>query len=723
MHAIVVRYRRVLVVGLHLVLIVLSNVLAFAIRFDGAMSTERLAAMVSALPILIVIRAAVFAWFRLYRGLWRYTDIWDLRDIALAVVMSSGLFYAALGGTVGIADYPPSLVLIDSLLLCVMMTGVRMTRRSVGSTPARKGATRVLVIGAGDVGELVVRDMKKRGDYEPLGFVDDDASKVGATIHGVRVLGTRKKLPDLVRAHSPDEVLIAITGGAASTVTHEIVRMLAPFTARICTLPSVSDLVSGGEGVSQHIRQVSFSDLLPRAAVGLDRAPLIRLIQHQRILVTGAGGSIGSELCHQIASHRPALLVLYERYENSLYEVQNELKDSQPSVEIKPCIGDVTDRGRLDEVLSQYQPTVIFHAAAHKHVPLMEANPCEAVKNNVRGTRLLAEAAERHEVERFILISSDKAVNPSSVMGVSKRVCELVVRARERLSATSFSIVRFGNVLGTNGSVLPRFADQIHDGGPVTVTHPEIKRYFMLISEAVELVLHAAAGGKPGHTYILEMGDQIRLLDLAKTLIRLGGYEASDIPIVFTGLRPGEKMYEELVGIAEFTEPSGIDKIMKVSGHESIDRSTLHEEIRTLERLADEGQAAAVVRQFKQIEPSFQQERRAPTTERAHLEPVAQVPPATAGAPGSRCPACQAYGLRRTRTQTPTGRFRRRFTDTRPYRCHECGWRGWIEPLEEPPVAGTPSDENGGVLDLGEANTLSDGAVSSRDVSTRARQA
>ena len=599
----IAKYRRPVVFCVDLVVAATANLLAFLIKFDGRIPSELLSVALQFLPLLLIVRAAMFGGFRLHQGLWRYSDVGDLRAIVLGVLTSSVMFGAAIWG-LGVVGYPRSVLLIDGLLLVTMMAGSRLARRALTEARwGRRGRT-VLAIGAGDAGEMVVRDMKKHGEYEPIGFVDDDVSKVGTSIHGVPVLGTRGDLSEIMKKHRPDDVLVAIPGAASSALGREVVRALEPFTARITTLPSIGEMVRG-QAVSSQIRQLSIEDLLPRTAVGLDGSSLRRLIGGQRVMVTGAGGSIGSELCRQIAALHPAGVVLFERHENSLYSIKNDLLEGPSGFPVHACIGDITDVRRLDDVLSEYRPSIVFHAAAHKHVPLMEENPCEAVKNNVRGTRLLALAAERHGVERFIMISSDKAVNPSSVMGATKRVGELLVRERPADSATSYSIVRFGNVLGSNGSVLLRFVNQIKDGGPVTVTDPEVTRYFMLISEAVELVLHAAADGKAGVTYVLEMGEPVKLLDFAKTLIRLSGCAAADIPITFTGLRPGEKMSEELVGVSERSEPSGIEKIQRVTARPGTALRTLTVQVAELERVADLGDDARVLEQLRRIEPSF----------------------------------------------------------------------------------------------------------------------
>ena len=694
-------YRRTVVFGVHLGMAATSNLLAFLVRFDGRIPSEFLSVALQYLPLLVVIRATMFGCFRLHQGLWRYADVGDLRDIVLGVLTSSVIFGATIWGF-GVVGYPRSVFLIDVLLLVPMMAGGRLARRALAEARWGQRGRTVLAIGAGDAGEMVVRDMKKRGEYEPIGFVDDDVSKVGTSIHGVPVLGTRRDLPEIMKKRRPDDVLVAIPGAGSSVLGRDVVRALEPFTARITTLPSIGEMVSG-QAVSSQIRQLSMEDLLPRPAVGLDGSSLRRLISGQRVMVTGAGGSIGSELCRQIVALRPACLVLFERYENSLYAIKNDLLEGPTACPVHACIGDITDVRRLDDVLTQYAPSIVFHAAAHKHVPLMEENPCEAVKNNVRGTRLLSEAAERHGVDRFIMISSDKAVNPSSVMGATKRVGELLTRARPASSATSYSTVRFGNVLGSNGSVLLRFVNQIKDGGPVTVTDPAVTRYFMLISEAVELVLHAAADGEAGATYVLEMGEPVRLLDFAKTLIRLSGRDAADIPITFTGLRPGEKMYEELVGLTETSEPSGIEKIQRVTTRQETAPHTLADQVAELEQLADAGDDAGVLTQLRRIEPSY----RSGSPDRAQQPEVASPSPVlVTAASGLPCPLCSSMAVYRSRTRSTSARVRKRFTNARPHRCHDCGWRGWIEESEGPESEPMLPTESRRGLDLGQLDQV-----------------
>ena len=607
LHRTILRYRRALSVVAHFALIAASNYAAFWLRFDGVIPASYLVLWEQTLPWVIGIRAASFIPLRLYEGLWRYTSIWDLRNIIVGVAASSVASYVFIRGFIGAAHYPRSVFFIDSLLLVSLMGGVRLIRRVYRDLVNGEREKRVLIFGAGDAAERIVRDMKSNPSYAygPIGFVDDDVSKVGQRIHGVPVLGTRAALATIMAATQPHEVLVAIPRADPATI-RSIVRDLEPFKVPIKTLPSLRDIIDGSVTVS-HIRSLNVEDLLSRAPVGLDPKPLRSLLAGKRVLVTGAGGSIGSELCRQIAGYCPAGLILLDRYENSLYAITNSLLDRNAECPVQPLVGDITDTQRLNAIFAQFRPDIVFHAAAHKHVPLMEANPCEAVKNNVFGTRTVAEAAIRHKAERFILISSDKAVNPTNIMGTTKRVAEMMVHTLGRQSATTFASVRFGNVLGSNGSVVPRFLEQIRAGGPVTVTHPEMQRYFMLIPEAVQLVLHAAAQAEQGALYVLEMGEQIKVLDMARDLIRLSGFMPEDeIPITFVGLRPGEKLVEELIGADERMEQSAIEKVFCVQPLKAPMFDHLSAQIRNLEMSAAAGEVESCVRQLREMVPTFQ---------------------------------------------------------------------------------------------------------------------
>jgi FlaA1/EpsC-like NDP-sugar epimerase len=686
--ALATQLHRPLALALQLGLVVASNRLAFLLRFDADVPHWANEAFWWTLPWLVAIRAVTFIPFKLYEGLWRYTSLYDLRAIAGGVGVSSLMFFLFTQTPVGPTLYPRSIFVVDALLLTLLLGGVRMSRRLSAELSRSKPEKRVLIFGAGDAGELIVRDMKHSpSSYQPVGFIDDDASKLGHRIHGVPVLGTREDLPRILKRCQPDEVLLALPRAEPATV-RSIVRSLEPFRIPIKTLPKLRDLIDGKTELSQ-IRSLAVEDLLARAPVGLDPGPVKHLIAGRRVLVTGAGGSIGSELCRQIATLKPASLVMVERYENGLHAIRMELEDAFKQFGLHPVIGDVTDAVRVREVMQQYQPEIVFHAAAHKHVPLMEENPCEAIKNNVRGTRLLAEAAEESGVDRFILISTDKAVNPTSVMGASKRLAELVVQSHAVASGTSFAVVRFGNVLASNGSVVPRFLDQIKKGGPVTITHPEIRRFFMLIPEAVQLVLHAAAQAQSGATYVLEMGEQVKLLDMARDLIRLSGFvPEEEIPITFVGLRPGEKLFEELVGRDEDVGPSAVEKIRRVTSRTQ-PPDDFAPALARIESAAADGSRDAVLSALRVMSGLSAEADEAPSVQQTvpAVTAVEKVPAAFAAvvAPPMRreaCPKCQSVALHRSRARTLSERVRRNYSAKRLFRCADCDWRGWLIPLE-----------------------------------------
>jgi FlaA1/EpsC-like NDP-sugar epimerase len=427
---------------------------------------------------------------------------------------------------------------------------------------------------------------------------------VGQQIHGVPVLGTRDMLSKIIRERSIEEVIVAIPSAEPPTL-REVLNQLEPFNIPIKTTPNFRDILDGTVTVSQ-IRNLAVEDLLTRVPVNLDLTSVFKMLEGKKVLVTGAGGSIGAELCRQILKVNVQSLLLVERYENGLFEIVNELQRLGYGDKIVPLIGDITDRLRIHAIFQEYRPDVVFHAAAHKHVPLMEGNACEAIKNNVTGTRRLAVAACRYGVERFVLISTDKAVNPTSVMGASKRVAELIISALTRRNKTTFVGVRFGNVLNSKGSVIPIFQEQIRRGGPVTVTHPEMKRHFMLIPEAVQLVLIAGAMAKSANIYVLQMGEQIKLVEMARTLIRLSGYiPDAEIPIVFTQVRAGEKLYEELVGSDEQATPSEIPEILSLRHRRNMNSGTLKTFIHKLEQASRSNDQEMVIALLKELISTF----------------------------------------------------------------------------------------------------------------------
>lgn len=605
--SLVMRWRRPIIIVLDVAMIASANYLAFALRFDGNIPSEEIGTFQQTVLWLVGIRAVAFAVFGLHEGRRRYTSIWDLQNIVGGVLTSTIMFYGLVHWALGINDYPRTVFVIDAVLLIGLLAGVRLPLRIFREAVIYRKIKKVLVVGAGNSGERVVREMKTHSEYrrQPIGFVDDQVALLNQRIHGVRVLGTLGDLPRLVEKHKAEEVVIAIPD-ASPAFLRDLINKLEPYEVSIKTLPSVKEFLADESSLSQ-IRNVSLTDLLTRAPVNLATIEATRqMVRGKSVLITGAGGSIGSELARQISLLEPNALLLYERHENSLYNIHKELEDQGLSCCVIPIIGDITDAHRFRMVLEAHRPQILFHAAAHKHVPLVELNPAEALKNNCVGTRIIAEAASRYGVEQFVHISTDKAVNPSSVMGATKRVAELIIQDIARTSRTRFCIVRFGNVLGSSGSVLLRFQEQIKAGGPVTVTHPDITRYFMLIPEAVQLVLQTATIGEQGGTYVLDMGEQIKVLSLARNLIRLSGFvPGKDIPIRFVGLRAGEKLYEELVGQGEGAVSSSLDKILQIRAASLPSFEGFKEKLIALETLACLNDPGAVIEGLKEIIPSF----------------------------------------------------------------------------------------------------------------------
>jgi len=605
---IVLRCRSVLVVCTQLGLIAAANMAAFALRFEGDIPPDYVQLFLRGLPIVLVIYGGGLAVFGIQRGLWRYVGLHDLGRILWASVISSVVFFGVVHALLGWIAYPRSVIILTGLLSGLFLAGIRLVVRwfrewlRVLSPSAR----RVLIVGAGYAGELLVRDMLSDGNshYRPVGLVDDDPVKRKMKVHGIPVAGTIADIPGVARGFGAHEIIVAIPS-ASTALKQRILAASEGCKIPIKILPSVKQLLANPEALRQ-VRPMSLEDLLQREPIQMDRQELHPLLEGRRVLVTGAGGSIGSELCRQIARYRPATLILFERYENGLYALDLELRRQFPDVTIVPAVGDVTVQDRVIEVLRQTDPELVFHAAAHKHVPLMELNPKEAVRNNIFGTKVVAEAALACGVDRFVLISTDKAVNPTSVMGATKRVAEDLLQSLSLSGKTKFTVVRFGNVLGSNGSVVPLFTDQIRRGGPVTVTHPEIKRFFMTIPEAVQLVLQASLLGRGGEVFVLDMGEQVKVVDLARNMIVLSGLVPDqDIQIEFSGLRPGEKLYEELFDAAEQVEPTAHTKIRRAISPSSIQSDRLDRVIAHLETALSHGDDDELIRRLNEAVPTY----------------------------------------------------------------------------------------------------------------------
>jgi FlaA1/EpsC-like NDP-sugar epimerase len=521
-------------------------------------------------------QALIFWGFGLYRGIWRYASLPDLKRIMLAVAAATVVTPLVLY-MLRMEETPRSVLLFDPILLAVMMGGSRLAYRAwkehrLYSLLQQRGEP-VLVLGAGDTAANLVRELSHSKTWHVVGLLDDDEEKQGRHLHGVKVLGALDELPAWAAKTGTEHAIIAMPG-VHPAVRRHAAELCSQAGMEVLTVPAFEDLVSGRVTVSQ-IRKVEVDDLLGRDKVILDSHGLQNMICGKTVLVSGAGGSIGSELCRQIAKFEPALLVLLELNELALYRMEQEFREYFPELPIVCAIGDIKNRMRIDELMRRFAPSMVFHAAAYKHVPLMEdENAWEAVRNNIFGSYTLARAAQEHGVEKFVLISTDKAVNPTNVMGASKRLAEMVCQGMQRSSGTAFIIVRFGNVLGSTGSVIPKFHEQIAKGGPVTVTHPDIIRYFMSIPEAAQLVLQAGLMGSGGEIFVLDMGEPVKIADLARDMIRLSGFSEEEIRIVFTGLRPGEKLFEELLADGEQTLPTPHPKL-RVAKARSVDQRWL----------------------------------------------------------------------------------------------------------------------------------------------------
>ena len=627
--SLLLRHRLAFNLVTHAIVFTLALFLAHLVRFEvaGAKAREEpwfLSSFLEMLPVFLVVKLIIFGLAKLYRGGWQYASIRDVGNILFAswlflLVMyvpiwllrwlesGSGITVAYVGDYLRrYSTYSTGVLFLDFLasvfLVCTARLGFRIYREELRPV-SKEGSRRVLVVGAGNAAEAIIREIHRMPveRFRVIGLVDDDPAKRHLIIHGVPVLGATTEIRQICEDKDVEEIIIAMPS-ASQKQLRRVIELCTGTTLKFQSLPGVGDLIDGRVTVSQ-IRPVDIHDLLGREAVALDSEAIGRFLRGRRVLITGAGGSIGSEMCRQVANYQPARLILVEQAENPLYEIENELRAKHAEIPLVACVCDIFDRQRVMGVWETYRPEVVIHAAAHKHVPLMERNPCEAIKNNILGTRNVADASMKYDVAEFVTISTDKAVKPSSIMGASKRVAEIYTQALGASNGgkTQFKAVRFGNVLDSAGSVVPAFRRQIAQGGPVRVTHPEMTRYFMTIPEASQLVLQAAATGCGGQIYLLDMGEPVKIVDLARQMITLSGFRpGEDMDIVFTGIRPGEKLFEELRTAGEDIEPTVHPKVL-VWRSKPVELAKVNEVIAELETLAnstDRGKIVATIRRL-----------------------------------------------------------------------------------------------------------------------------
>ena len=613
------RFRKPLIILAHIVAFATSLMLSFLLANNMQFKQSWLVQQYPLLLVFfIIIKLPIFWLFKQYRGWWRYVGISDLVGILRASLISTlvivALWYALLeSGAIrqklqNATEVSQGIFMADMFATVLMLGGLRIVIRLYHEefrTAEGGHLKRFLIVGAGNAGEALLREIHRMpvALYEVIGFIDDDVVKQRIDIHGIPVLGTVEQLPEICKQRNIEEIAIAMPS-ATHHQLRRVVQVCEGTKIRFRTVPSITDIASGKFRVSQ-IRDVDINDLLGREAVQLDLDLIEAFARDKTILVTGAGGSIGSEMCRQLCNFNPKLLLLIEQAENPLFYMERELRKQFPTVCIKAIICNITDRIRVEEIFERYRPQVIIHAAAHKHVPLMELNPGEAIKNNVVGTQVIADAADKYGATNVVMISTDKAVNPTSVMGSSKRIAEMYIQDLNRTSETHFVTVRFGNVLGSDGSVVPIFKKQIAEGGPVTVTHPEMKRYFMTIPEASQLVLQAATMGEGGEIFLLDMGEPVKIVDLARELITLSGFRpGEDIEITFTKPRPGEKLFEELSIKGEDMQPTRHPKIA-IWKNIPMDREKLRTGMNELVAIAQTKNYSEIVRKIKELVPEY----------------------------------------------------------------------------------------------------------------------
>jgi FlaA1/EpsC-like NDP-sugar epimerase len=620
--ALLLRIRRPLIVIAHIIAFASSLMLSFLVVQNMQFRVEWLELYPALLMFFLVIKLPVFGFFKQYRGWWRYVGISDLLGIFGASLVSTfiivvlwfvvGNIPAVRAGLPSGLERPAEGVCIADMFATVFMLGglriiIRLYFEEFRTDEAGR-LKRFLIVGAGNAGEALLREVLRMpaAIYDVVGLIDDDTAKQGTHIHGIPILGTVEQLPKICEERKIEEIAIAMPSASPQQL-RRVIHVCEGIKIKFQTVPSITDIASGKLRVS-HIRPVEIGDLLGkfgREEVQLDMDLIEAFARDKTILVTGAGGSIGSEMCRQLCNFNPKLLLLIEQAENPLFYIERELRKKFAAVNIKAVVCNITDKVRVEEVFQEYKPQVVIHAAAHKHVPLMELNAGEAIKNNILGTQIVADAADSYGTANFVMISTDKAVNPTSIMGSSKRIAEMYIQDLSRTSKTHFVTVRFGNVLGSDGSVVPIFKKQIAEGGPVTITHPEMKRYFMTIPEASQLVLQAASMGKGGEIFVLDMGEPVKIVDLARQLITLSGFRpGEDIEMIFTGPRSGEKLFEELSIEGEDMQRTRHPKI-RIWKNIPMDRDKLRVGISELVTIAKTRTCGEIVRKIKELVPEY----------------------------------------------------------------------------------------------------------------------
>ncbi|WP_424769269.1 polysaccharide biosynthesis protein [Paenibacillus sp. sgz302251] len=584
------RLRMIVLLVLDISIIWVAIAASYLFRFNGNIPLFYEKQLLIFACVSTVLCGGSLFYFRMYRRLWQYASIGEIVELVKAILVGITVSYLVTYLLSG-ERIPISVASRTLELMLLFIGGSRFAWRLIRNNRTKKTElkTNVLVVGAGDCGAFIAKEIMTSKSFTScrlVGFIDDNPQKRNLRVFGLPVMGNRSKIEELVHQHHIHDIIIAIPSAKRAHIS-DIINICKLTGAKVKIIPAINDFINGRLAVNA-LRNVEVEDLLGREPVMIDMAGIVEYVSNKVVLITGAGGSIGSELSRQIASFKPSSLMLLGHGENSIYTIEMELRSKFPEVHLETIIADVQDRSRIDEIFRGFRPQVVFHAAAHKHVPLMERNPSEAVKNNVFGTKNVADAADKYKAERFVMISSDKAVNPSSIMGATKRIAEMYIQSINTTSETQFVAVRFGNVLGSRGSVIPRFKEQIAAGGPVTVTHPEMVRYFMTIPEAVQLVIQAGAFAKGGEIFILDMGKPVRILDLAQDLIRLSGYEPNvDIDINFSGMREGEKLFEELLTDTEAVSATQHERIY-IGKPAQINRTELELQFKRFEKVIGE---------------------------------------------------------------------------------------------------------------------------------------